>query len=130
MVVDTSAVIAILLNEPEAERIARALVSEDRPLMSAFSALETGLVIEARKGEAGAREWQLLQHQANIDLVPFESGQLALAQEAWRKYGKGRHEAGLNIGDCCAYALARHIREPLLFKGEDFARTDADRVEW
>jgi ribonuclease VapC len=130
MVVDTSAVMAILLGEPEAERIARALVSDPRPIMSALTAVETGIVIEARKGANGSREWELLAFKANIEFVAFSSAQHTLALEAWRKYGKGRHDAALNLGDCCAYALAAHTGQPLLCKGADFAATDIARVEW
>lgn len=130
MVVDSSAVISILLGEDEAERLARALLSEPRPIMSAFSSLETAIVIEARKGPAGGREWDLLTFKAGIELIAFTQAQRTLALEAWRRFGRGRHPAGLNIGDCCSYALAAHTGRPLLFKGEDFAHTDLARVEW
>ena len=128
MVLDTSALLAVLLNEPEATAISRAIASDPRRLVSAFTALETSVVVEAKKGENGGREFDLLVHKASIDIVPMDSGQAELARTAWRKYGKGRHPAGLNIGDCCSYALARYTGEPLLFKGEDFAKTDAHRV--
>jgi ribonuclease VapC len=128
MVLDTSALLALLLNEPEATDMARAIASDPRRLVSAFTALETSVVIEARKGEDGGREFDLLAYKAGIDIVPMDSGQAELARSAWRKYGKGRHPAGLNIGDCCSYALARYTGEPLLFKGEDFAKTDARPV--
>jgi ribonuclease VapC len=128
MVIDTSALLAVLLNEAEAEDTAKAIAADPRRLVSAFTALETSVVIEARKGETGGREFDLLVHKAGLDVVPMDSGQAELARSAWRKYGKGRHPAGLNIGDCCSYALARYTGEPLLFKGEDFAKTDARRV--
>ena len=124
MVIDTSAVIAILLGEPEAESFARALLTDGKRLMSAFSALEAGIIIEAKKGAAGGRELELLLHRARIEISAFTSEQQELALAAWRKYGKGRHPAGLNIGDCCSYALARSVNEPLLFKGTDFSKTD------
>ena len=130
MVVDSSAVIAILLGEVEAERLARALLSDGAPIMSAFSGLETAIVIEARKGPAGGREWELLAFKAGIKPIPFTQAQQTLALEAWRRFGKGRHRAGLNIGDCCSYALAAHTGQPLLCKGEDFSHTDLARVEW
>ena len=124
MVIDTSALIAILFGEPEALSFARAIADESRKLISAFNALETGIVVEARKGEAGGRELDLLMHRAQIEIVAMNADQTELARAAWRKYGKGNHPAGLNIGDCCAYALAKHSGEPLLFKGDDFSKTD------
>lgn len=124
MVIDTSALIAILFGEPEALLFSRAVADESRNLISAFNALETGIVVEARKGEAGGREFDLLLHRAQIEIVAMNADQAELARAAWRKYGKGNHPAGLNIGDCCAYALAKHSGEPLLFKGDDFSQTD------
>jgi ribonuclease VapC len=93
-------------------------------LISAFNALETGIVVEARKGAAGGREFDLLLHRARIEIVAMNADQTELARAAWSKYGKGNHPAGLNIGDCCAYALAKYSGEPLLFKGNDFSQTD------
>ncbi len=124
MVIDTSALIAILFGEPEALSFIRAVADESRKLISAFNALETGIVVEARKGEAGGRELDLLLHRAQIEIVAMNADQAELARTAWRKYGKGNHPAGLNIGDCCAYALAKYSGEPLLFKGNDFRQTD------
>lgn len=128
MVIDTSALIAILLGEPEAELLSRAIADDTERLISVFTALETGIVIEARKGEAGSRELDLLLKNAHIKIVPMDAEQLKLARLAWRNYGKGRHPAGLNIGDCCSYALAKHCGEPLLFKGDDFSKTDIPSV--
>jgi len=85
-------------------------------------------VIEAKKGDLGGRELDLLIHQAKIEIVPLTTEQLEIARSAWRKYGKGRHPAGLNIGDCCSYALAKSAGEPLLFKGGDFSKTDIEAV--
>ena len=124
MVIDTSALIAILFGEPEALSFSRAVADESRKLISAFNALETGIVVEARKGETGGRELDLLLHRAQIEIVAMNADQAELARAAWRKYGKGNHPAGLNIGDCCAYALAKYSGEPLLFKGNDFGQTD------
>ena len=124
MVIDTSALIAILFGEPEALPFTRALVDETLKLISSFNALETGIVVEARKGEAGGREFDLLMHRAQIEIVAMNADQAELARAAWRKYGKGNHPAGLNVGDCCAYALAKYSGEPLLFKGDDFNQTD------
>jgi len=124
MVIDTSALIAILFGEPEALSFTRAVADESRKLISAFNALETGIVVEARKGEAGGRELDLLLHRAQIEIVAMTADQAELARTAWRKYGRGNHPAGLNIGDCCAYALAKYSGESLLFKGNDFSQTD------
>jgi ribonuclease VapC len=124
MVIDTSALLAILFGEPEALSFTRTIVDESRKLISAFNALESGIVVEARKGEAGGRELDLLMHRARIEIVAMNADQAELARTAWRKFGKGNHPAGLNIGDCCAYALAKYSGEPLLFKGNDFTQTD------
>ena len=128
MVIDTSALIAILFGEPEAEAFSQALADDPKKLVSVFNALETGIVVEAKKGEAGGRELDLLLHRARIEIVAMNVDQLELARSAWRHYGKGNHPAGLNIGDCCAYALAKYSGEPLLFKGEDFKQTDIRSV--
>ena len=124
MVIDTSALIAILFGESEASIFSKAIADDARKLISAFNALETGIVVEAKKGEAGGREFDLLLHRAQIEIVAVNADQVEIAMAAWRKYGKGNHPAGLNIGDCCAYALARYSGEPLLFKGNDFGQTD------
>jgi len=126
MVIDTSALLAVLLGEPEAPAIAQAIAAAPRRLLSAFTALETSVVVEAKKGEHGGREFDLLVYKAGLDIVPMDSGQAELARSAWRKYGKGRHPAGLNAGDCCSYALARYTGEHLLYKGDDFAKTDVN----
>ena len=126
MVIDTSALVAILLGEDDAQRYARAIVEHGNRLISSFSVLEASLVIEARKGESGGRELDLLLARAGIESVPLLPEHVALAREAWRRYGKGRHAAALNIGDCCAYALAKYAGEPLLFKGADFGKTDIE----
>jgi ribonuclease VapC len=124
MVIDTSAVVAILLGESEAEVFASAIADDPKRLIGAFTALEAGIVIESKKGESGGRELDLFLHQARIEIVPVTAEQFEIARSAWRKYGKGRHPAGLNIGDCCSYALSKCAGEPLLFKGNDFSQTD------
>jgi len=126
MVVDTSAVMAILLGEPETESFAKLLADTPKKMICAFNALECAIIIEAKKGEAGGRELDLLFHRARIEIIPFNSDQVELALAAWRKFGKGNHPGGLNIGDCCAYALAKYAGEPLLFKGNDFKQTDIE----
>ena len=128
MIIDSSALIAILLGEPDAAAYAQAIANDPKRLISAFSALETAIVIEAKKGEIGGRELDLLLHRAHIDSVSMTSEQTDIARTAWRTYGKGRHPAALNIGDCCAYALSKVEGEPLLFKGHDFDHTDVNRV--
>ena len=130
MVIDTSAVIAILLGEPEASRIAEAMAEDPNRLMSSFSLLEAGIVIEAKKGEAGGRELDLLVHRCEIEIINFTGEQSELARACWRKYGKGRHKASLNIGGCCTYALSKLTNEPLLFKGDDFLYTDLEFVNY
>lgn len=130
MVIDTSALIAILLGEPESARLAKAIAETPVRLMSAFSALETAIVIEAKKDESGGRELDLLLHRAQVDIVPLNAEQMALARSAWRRFGKGRHAAGLNLGDCCAYALSKYAGYPLLFKGDDFPQTDLQAVAY
>ena len=124
MVIDTSAVMAILLGEAEAETFAVAIEGDPTRLMSAASALESAIVIETRKGPAGGREYDLLMHRAQIEVVPFSAEQSDVARDGWRRFGEGRHAAGLNLGDCFSYALAVTSGEPLLFKGEDFGLTE------
>jgi ribonuclease VapC len=130
MVIDTSALIAILLGEPEAEAFARSMAADSKRLISVFNLLETAIVIEAKKGEAGGRELDLLLHRAHIEPVAMCPDQFELARRAWRTYGRRNHPAGLNIGDCCAYALAKYCGEPLLFKGNEFVLTDIQGVVW
>jgi ribonuclease VapC len=124
MVVDSSALIAILLGEPEAEAFSQAIVSAPKRLVSAVSALEAAIVIHARKGRAGIRELDLLLDAARLTIVSLDTEQVYLARAAYEKFGKGHHPAALNFGDCCSYALACFAGEALLFKGNDFPRTD------
>lgn len=128
MVVDSSAILAILFKEPERDAFAAAIAESGTRLTSSVNALEAAIVVAARKGPPGVRELDLFFHRAGIEIVSFTQAHFGLAREAWERYGKGRHAAGLNLGDCCAYALARHSGEPLLFKGEDFGRTDVPRA--
>lgn len=128
MVIDTSAIIAVLLNEASAAEIARAIESGSSRLLSAANLLEASLVIESRKGEAGGRELDLLLYRAAIEVAAVDQDQVEIARLAWRRYGKGRHPAALNYGDCFAYALAKARGLPLLFQGGDFSQTDIERV--
>lgn len=129
MILATSSILAILFEEPEAVLFAKLISSDAKRLLSAGTVLELMIVVESRKGEAGARELDLFLHRAKIDIVPFDSEQVELARQAWRHYGKGQHSANLNFGDCFAYALAKISGEPLLFKGNDFNQTDVKYVE-
>lgn len=124
MVIDTSALLAVFLGEAERPRFLESITQAETRRISAANALETGIVLEARRGEAAGREFDLFLHQAKVDIIPVDAEQIEIARVAWRKYGKGRHPAALNFGDCFAYALAKVLGEPLLAKGSDFARTD------
>lgn len=130
MVLDTSSILAVLLEEAEASIFAEMISKDQKRLLSAGTALELMIVIEARKGEAGGRELDLLLHRAKIDIVPFDNEQAEIARQAWRQYGKSKHPAGLNFGDCFAYALAKFSGEPLLYKGNDFSQTDVQFIKW
>jgi ribonuclease VapC len=127
MVVDTSAIVAILQMEPEAEAFARRIEAAPVRLVSAVSVVEAGILIEARKGEEGALALDAFLREADLQIVPFDAEQAALARLAWRRFGRGRHPAELNFGDCATYALAQSAAEPLLFKGTDFTLTDVIR---
>jgi ribonuclease VapC len=124
MVIDTSALAAIAFGEPERAKFLEAILADQRTLVSAATMLETGIVIEGRQGEAAGREFDLFAVRSGLQIVPFDAEQADLARSAWRKYGKGRHPAALNFGDCFSYALAQSTGEPLLAKGTDFAQTD------
>jgi len=129
MVIDSSALIALLLNEPEADDIEVALDADPVRLISAANYLEAAMIVEARLGAAGAREFDLLVHKCEIELVAVTAEHTEAAREGWRRFGHGRHEAGLNVGDCFSYALSMVSGEPLLFKGDDFTRTDVVPVK-
>ena len=124
MILDTSALFAILADEWEAPFFEELIEADPVRLLSAGSLLETAIVVEARYGEAGGRELDLLLHAAQIEVVAVNREQAERARRAWRRFGKGNHPAGLNYGDCFAYALAKHTGEPLLYKGDDFGKTD------
>jgi len=124
MVIDTSALAAIFFHEPERDAFRNAIFAVSSRLISAATVLEAGMVIEGRKGGGAGREFDLFIVRAQIQIVPIDAELADLARSAWRKYGKGRHPAALNFGDCFSYALAKSSGEPLLAKGTDFARTD------
>ena len=124
MVVDTSALLAIFLAEPERQPFLDSILQAETRMISAANVLETGIVLEARRGESAGREFDLFLVRASLQIVAVDSEQAEIARSAWRKYGKGRHPAALNFGDCFAYALAKFSGEPLLAKGRDFTLTD------
>lgn len=126
MVIDTSAAMAVLQREPEAAAFAQAIEADPVRLISAVSVLEAGMIVEARKRAAGALELDNFLLRSQLEVVPFDAEQAQVARLAFRRYGRGRHRAGLNFGDCAVYALAKTRGERLLFKGEDFARTDVE----
>ena len=128
MIIDTSAIVAVLFAESDAARYERAIATAWPRRMSVVALLEAALVVESRGGPAAGQDLDLFLQEAEIELVPVTPEQTAVARLAWRRYGKGNHPAALNFGDCFAYALAQETGEPLLFKGEDFLLTDVGRV--
>ena len=124
MVVDSSAILVVLFGEPEADAFLRHLRATVRPLLSAANWLELAIVVDGRKGPQWLPELDAFLEGLDVITVPASLGQVRIAREAYRRFGKGNHPAGLNFGDCFAYALAKERDLPLLFKGDDFARTD------
>ncbi len=128
MVIDTSALIAILQDEPERRSFNLAIEAAEIRLLSSASLVEASLVIETRFGPDGVRDLDLFLAKAGVSIESVDADQAYIARQAFKHYGKGRHPAGLNFGDCFTYALARSSGEPLLFKGCDFSQTDLDTV--
>lgn len=126
MVIDTSAIVAILFDEPERRRFNEIIEAHEIRLISAATLLESSMVVEGRSGESAGRELDLLLHRARFVTAAVDPEQVDLARHAFRHYGRGRHPAALNFGDCFAYALAAQRDVPLLFKGDDFSRTDIE----
>ncbi len=127
MIIDTSAIIAILSDEPERQAFNKAIEeSAGACLMSTATFVEASLVIESSRGYDGLRDFDLLLATAAIGLVAVDIEQAHIARQAFRQYGKRRHKAGLNFGDCFAYALSKTTGLPLLFKGNDFSKTDIE----
>ncbi len=124
MVVDTSALLAILQDEPERRTFNEAIEAAESRLMSVANFVEVSIVIESRHGAEGLRDLDLFIARAGIDLVAVDVEQAQAARHAFTRFGKGRHPAGLNFGDCFAYALTKVLGEPLLYKGSDFSQTD------
>ena len=124
MIVDASALLAILQAEPESRRFAEAIAAASRPTLSVVSFVEASMVLDARHGPAGTDRLDRLLRESGMELAPVDIEQAQIAREAFRDFGRGRHPARLNFGDCFSYALARQRGETLLFKGDDFTRTD------
>jgi ribonuclease VapC len=125
MVVDTSAVVASLSREPDASLYRNALMAAEDRIMSAFNVFECRVVLGMRFGPAMLREFELLLEKLPVRIAPFDVDQSVFAHHAYRRFGKGTgHPAQLNLGDCTAYALAHSLDQPLLFKGNDFSKTD------
>lgn len=128
-VVDASALLAVVFSESDAAQLAATLLSPGRRLVSAATLLEAAIASERRLGLEGRERLDLLVRRLEPEVVPFTEAQLGWARDAYRRFGKGRHPAALNLGDCIAFATARHAALPLLFKGEDFAQTDLERFK-
>jgi ribonuclease VapC len=126
MVIDTSAIVALLFNEADADLYEASIADAEESCISAASVLECSLVLESRYGVAGSQKLEQLLHEQGVAIVPFDEAQLVLARAAYRRFGRGRHAARLNFGDCFSYGLAKHLAAPLLFKGEDFPQTDIE----
>jgi len=128
MIVDTSAIMAILFGEDDAEIYANAIAEADTCRLSAATFIETAIAAEAQNKNNGGRQLDALIRRAGMSIEPVSEEQAHIARQAFIDFGKGRHPAGLNFGDCFSYALAKAMQEPLLFKGRDFAATDVDRA--
>jgi len=122
MVIDTSALVAIFMGEPERERFVEMIFDAGQPLLSAVSLVEAANVLESRCGQATVLELDLFLRETKMEIVAVDTDQATHARTGFRKYGKGRHPAALNFGDCFTYALAVVSGEPVLAKGEEFRR--------
>lgn len=130
MILDSSAIIAILRAEPEAQGFARAVISAEARRVSAVSYVESAAVIDSGKNAVASRRFDEFFRVSRIAVEAMTPRQAEIARQAYRDFGKGRHKAGLNLGDCFAYALAKEMDEPLLFKGTDFKHTDVESAEF
>ena len=126
MILDSSALVAILFKEPEAERLAAMIRDTDTIAIAAPTLLETAIVAEGRTLPGMAEKLDALMGAIRPEIVPFTAAHASLARDAWRRYGKGRPKAALTLGDCFSYALAKERGQALLFKGDDFAATDIE----
>lgn len=123
IVVDTSAIVAVLFAEPGSDDLEHSLL-EDHCVMSAATRVEVGIVVEAKTGPAGAQLLEELLGRIDVEIIPVDAELAGDAIVSWRRFGKGRHRAGLNFGDTFSYALSRKLGQPLLFVGDDFSHTD------
>jgi ribonuclease VapC len=130
VIVDTSALLAILLLEPEARRLIDAVDASGYRAISAATLVEASIVAESKARDQGVRELDAALARFRMDVLPLTANHAMHARRAFQRYGKGRHPAGLNLGDCFAYALAKATGEPLLFKGDDFSKTDIEAVAY
>lgn len=128
MIVDTSALVAVILGEPDAERYLDAMAAADELSVSAASLVEALIVVEAKQGPEASDDLQALLAELEARVEPLDESQVILASRAWRRFGEGRHPAGLNLGDTFAYALATATGRPLLYKGADFDATDVAKA--
>lgn len=126
MVIDTSVLAAITFNEPEAAAFLERIADDPIRLISAATVLEAAMVIETRLGETAGADLDLWLYKADVEIVPVTAEHADRAQRAWRRYGKGRHPAALNYGDCFSYARAALAGEPLLYTGNDYSQTDIE----
>jgi ribonuclease VapC len=126
VIIDSSALLAVVLLEADLDRYLDAMLAAERRMMSAANWFEATMVIESRGDATGRMRFDEFVRMAEIELVPVSVAQAGIAREAWRTFGCGKHKARLNFGDCFAYALAKDVAEPLLFKGDDFTRTDIE----
>lgn len=130
MIVDSSAIVAILSDESDARELARAMEEAQDRRISVANYVEAAMVVDSRRNPALSRRLDDFLRETQLLFEPVSAEQARIAREAYRDFGKGRHRAGLNFGDCFAYALAKDKREPLLFKGDDFRRTDVEVAEY
>ena len=130
MVIDTSALMAILTNEVASGRLVQAIEADNTRLVSAATVVEASLVLLGRYGEAGDLQLDRLLRGIGAEVVPVGEDQVALARDAALRFGRGRHPAALNFGDCFSYALAAARGQPLLFVGDDFSKTDVEACRW
>jgi ribonuclease VapC len=130
MIIDSSAIVAILSVESDARELANAIEEAPERRISVVSYVESAIVLDSRRNPALSRRLDDFIREAELRLEPVSVQQAKLAREAYRDFGKGRHRAGLNFGDCFAYALAKEKGEPLLFKGDDFRKTDVEPAEF
>jgi len=129
MIIDTSAIVAVLFNETDAKVYAHLIAESDIRRMSAATFVETAIVVETQTKTSGSRQLDAFLRQADIAIEPVTEEHAHIARQAFIDFGKGRHPAGLNYGDCFSYALAKATGEPLLFKGKDFSKTDLVAAE-